>query len=114
MGYTTFFTIEFSSQEDKIKKYSNKLLKTDKKNFYWNDDNYAEWYSYEEDISRVSKKFPDTLITVYGQGEKYDADAECFDIWVQYFKGGMATEVHQAKIKIEYDSFDEDELGQID
>lgn len=47
-------------------------------------DNFSElkWYTCEADMIKVSKMFPDELITVHGEGE------ESGDIWSRYAKNG--------------------------
>lgn len=121
MGY--IFTIIFYSDDEEIKKYIKELQEADKaKNidkydrFDWYDpyDGYVSWDNYERDISRVSEKFPDVLITVYQEHEDnsltdyYDGRTYKNDsMTVQYFKYGKFTKEKKAKITISFDAFNE-------
>ena len=129
MGYLTLFTINFSHNKDAILKYIEKLLAKEKvrfenfkekyknlkandfylqisykEDFYWNTQECVKWYDYEADVLRISNKFPDVVISVYGNGED-DGDK-----WVQYFYNGKKTVVYVAKITIEYKDFDKKDL----
>ena len=104
MGYQTLFRIDFSSSEQEIRKYIDKLFYDPNGDFFWNDDEYVGWDNYERDILRISKKFPNVLITVRGQGECYDliSDNVDIDVWVQYFRGGKTTPAKQAEINVSF------------
>src|SRR5271167_3366834 len=41
-----------------------------------------KWYDHKDEMIALSKRFPDTLFTLYGDGE------ESRDLWVKYFKNG--------------------------
>ncbi len=45
-------------------------------------DDDCKWYSSQQDMLEVSKKFPELLIRVHGNGEESD------DIWYHYFHNG--------------------------
>jgi len=63
----------------------------------------GKWYEYKDDMLEVSRAFPGILITLHGQGEEWD------DIWQQYFLNGK-TYQETAKIKIEFDELQSDQL----
>jgi hypothetical protein len=115
MGY--IFTIKFDSNEKEIKKYIKELKKADKDDgFDWceREDCYVRWDNYERDISRVSEKFPNVLITVYQEhednslGDYYDGRTyKNSSLTVQYFKYGKFTKEKTAKITISFDEFNE-------
>src|SRR5436189_5006881 len=102
MGF--IFTIKFDSNEEEIKKYIKELKEADKikysnenDRFFWPDSKYGyiAQDNYKRDISRVSEKFPDVLITVYQEHEDneltdyYDGRTHKNDsMTVQYFKYG--------------------------
>jgi len=124
MGY--IFTIEFDSKDQEIKAYIEQLKKEEKENksideydkFDWCDryDGYVRWDNYEKDISRVSEKFPNVLITLYQEHEDnelsdyYDGRIyENSNMTVQYFKYGKFTKEKPAKITISFDWFNDDD-----
>lgn len=60
-----------------------------------------KWYHHEEDMRAYSKKFPDVVFTINGEGE------ESGDVWVKYFKNGkMQKEVAEIQLA----PFDEGKL----
>ncbi len=54
----------------------------------------GKWYDHERDLRAHSKKYPDLLFTLSGEGE------EAGDVWKKYFVNGR-TQVAQAEIRIE-------------
>jgi len=117
MGY--IYNIKFSSNDIEIEKYVEILKKEDKNisdGFIWCDryDGYVTWDNYERDISRVSEKFPNVLITLYqehednGLSDYYDGRIyKNSSLTVQYFKYGKFTKEKSAKITISFDAFNE-------
>lgn len=61
----------------------------------------AKWYDNEKDCLEVSKKFPDQVIVVQGEGE------EAGDIWMAYYKNGKS---FKAEAVITFELFDESKL----
>ena len=51
----------------------------------------------------ISKKFPEVLFTLSGEGE------ESGDIWMKYFKNGKVQNAN-TKVTISHDPFDESKL----
>jgi hypothetical protein len=45
-------------------------------------DLYEKWYEHEDDLRKISKKFPESIIKLYGYGDNTD------DIWAKYFQNG--------------------------
>lgn len=45
-------------------------------------DDSHKWYNYAEDMKEVSKKFPNAIIHIHGEGE------DALDVWDAYFKNG--------------------------
>lgn len=66
------------------------------------EDGEIKWYESIEDLLKVSKAFPDTLIQVDGEGE------ESGDIWRTFYKGGKS---QCAKAKVVYEDYDESKLA---
>ena len=69
--------------------------------------NAAKWYDHDEDMLLLSRRFPDTVFTLYGYGDSID------DRWVSYYKSGAQ---QYAEAVIIYADFDENQLvpAQID
>ena len=44
----------------------------------------AKWYNHEEDLEKISKKYPDIAFSVEGDGEDFD------DHWIQYWHNGKS------------------------
>ena len=61
---------------------------------------YKTWLNCERDISMISEKFPDVLITVYREHE------DCC-LTVQYFKYGKFIKEMSCQITISFEKFDE-------
>jgi len=95
MGYYTDYDISNNSGEiqEEIEEISG----------YTFEDgvNNCKWYNCEEDCKKVSKAFPNQLVTVSGIGEEKD------DLWVSYFKNGK---VQRSSASITFEPFDESKL----
>ena len=101
MGAYTFYTIEYSDKTKLINEYTKCKFGWDLDSDFLQDPAGIKWSEYYEELLKVSKKFPDVLITVYGDSHEDDEDK-----WVQYFYNGMKTLILPAKIKISYTKFD--------
>ncbi len=55
-----------------------------------------KWYDHEDDMKQFSKKYPDVLFELHGEGE------ETGDIWNKYFMNGK---MQKSKAKITFDEF---------
>lgn len=60
-----------------------------------------KWYGHEEDMKRLSKKFPNTVFVLHGEGEEND------DVWYKYFKNGKMQDCY---VKSTFDEYDEEKL----
>ena len=61
----------------------------------------CKWYEHTEDMCRVSKKYPNVIFSLYGNGE------ENGDMWVEYFMNGK---FQVEKAVITYADFDPEKL----
>lgn len=61
----------------------------------------CKWYSHEEDLRAFSKKHPEAILRLNGEGE------ESGDIWTEYYKNGK---MQKCKAKITFDDYCEDKL----
>lgn len=102
MGYHTYYRLEVDCSSN-----TGNLIIADLRES--NDDAYyaiseeghptdpAKWYDAEVDLLAFSKKYPDVLFTLSGEGDDPD------DLWVKYFKNGK---VQTSYAKITYEPFD--------
>lgn len=60
-----------------------------------------KWYDWDEDMRRISSKYPTHLFHLHGAGE------ENGDIWSATFKNGL---MHLRKARVIIDPFDEGKL----
>lgn len=86
MGYNTNFELTLDSRLEEYKTYLALECESYLKDLYEYTGifygNGWKWYNHEEDIRKVSLRFPDVLFTLHGVGEEYP------DIWIKYFKNG--------------------------
>lgn len=64
----------------------------------------AKWYNWKVDVAKVSKSFPEEVITVKGEGE------ESGDIWKAYFLDGKC---QYTKAKLCFEEFDKNKLEEV-
>jgi len=64
-------------------------------------DDDCKWYEEPNDMKLISKRYPNVLFTLNGEGE------ESFDIWVKYYKNGKCQE---CIAELTFDKFDESKL----
>lgn len=110
MGYYTYYSLFVPSfDEGKISALRAKEIEAeiDKMNVFddgelaWGLRCEAKWYDWESDMSLLSKRFPDVLFCLHGDGEDSD------DKWDAYFLNGMR---QLCPAVITYDSFDPTKL----
>jgi hypothetical protein len=105
MGYYTNYSLEVSELTPELDDFFEKETHDCGKRFYSRLLNYKsegiKWYDHENDMIELSKKFPDILFILKGEGE----DAE--DLWVKYFLNGL---MQLASARIEFEKFDPDKL----
>ena len=62
---------------------------------------WGSWYDHEEDMKELSKKFPDVVFDLFGDGEESE------DRWHKYFKNGR---MQYCPCRFEFDPYDESKL----
>lgn len=60
-----------------------------------------KWYDHEKDMRAYSKKHPDTLFKLSGEGE------ESGDIWAEYYQNGL---MQRCKAQIVFDDLDKSKM----
>lgn len=79
MGYYTDYTITTDSNTQELESEMKKFGFLDEYDEgSWGGD--AKWYDWSDDMTKLSKKFPDVLFTIEGRGE------DPTDIWGYYYK----------------------------
>jgi hypothetical protein len=115
MGYITRFNLKWKSLNGFVPDYEiddmigNAIRDEQERNdeFMYAIDPSGEcvdsvkWYNHEDELEAFSKRFPDVLFTLSGEGE------ESGDIWRKYFVNGKK---QVAKAKITFDEFDPAQL----
>lgn len=104
MGYYTNFRIEVIARDSRdiisaLRDYSDNASYALTESGGCSDQ--LKWYDHEVDMKTFSKRYPDVVFSLYGEGE------ESGDIWCKYFKNGK---YQNAPAKITYDVFDESKL----
>jgi hypothetical protein len=76
--------------------------------YAFNDEGHSEgdltWYENVKEMAEFSKKYPDVLFFLEGEGE------ESTDLWEKYFLDGK---VQLCPAKIEYDEYDVEKLQEV-
>jgi hypothetical protein len=67
----------------------------------WVDGGRCKWYEWEEDMRKLSKKFPGAIFTLDGDGENDD------DVWKAYFYNGK---MQKTMAEFRFEEFDMDKL----
>lgn len=86
MGYYTWYTLEVlkdpDNQENQFWEELDNITGLAKE-FKQYDGSESKWYDWEEDMIKISRKFPKMLFSLGGNGE------EALDIWCAHFCNGQ-------------------------
>ena len=116
MGYYTTFKGSVSGPEDSLRRFKEDAEKgltfsdydIEFSDFFDNYLRYGEtmkWYSHEEDMIALSKKYPNVLFSLQGEGE------EPGDIWKAWYRNGRSV---TAKAQITFNEPDLDRVLPLD
>lgn len=99
MGYYTNFQLDFNPNVHDEDQFLGDLKEFT--GYSWSNDYElydVKWYNWMNDMTELSKKYPNHLFQLDGQGE------ESGDIWRAFFKGGKS---QVSKARIVFDKFNE-------
>jgi hypothetical protein len=106
MGYSTMYSLEIEQGDITIEEFMKTV--DEKSNLYYAVDedgssvDEIKWYNHEEEMKELSKKFPDIVFRLHGEGEEND------DIWYKYFKNGKMQSCYAT---LHFDDYSEDKLS---
>lgn len=103
MGYNTSYSLSIVNGDDDL----ISSLRDECDGAQYALDDYGDciesckWYDHESDLIEFSKKHPESIFKLSGEGE------ESGDIWIKYFKNGKR---QTCRAVISFDDFDERKL----
>jgi hypothetical protein len=115
MGYYTRYTLSVDYIQSEGSDYNDyekqhEALLADHSEYWrmsWEDvieksyNDTTKWYSHQDDLIKLSEKYPLILFTLEGEGE------ESVDLWKTYYLNGKS---QHTKAKITFDSFNKSKL----
>ncbi len=99
MKYHTRHKLEIVKGNDGHTNYKDEISVIADYNHLFNDS--CKWYDHEADMREYSKKHPNTLFKLIGDGE------EKGDMWHEYYLNGKMQRINA---KIVFDEFDKSKL----
>jgi hypothetical protein len=99
MGYYTRHELEILEGDDNVTDYEKEITEN-YQGAYFEDE--TKWYNHKNDMVDYSKKHPDTLFLLSGEGEEQP------DMWREYYKNGLS---HRIVGVMAFEDFDIESLG---
>lgn len=96
MGYYTNFELEIVDKDMNPINASDIIQEIQNEYKIGFGSDSTKWYTYQEDMKKVSLKYPEYIFVLSGSGEEFD------DIWKEYFYKG---ENQFTRAKIEFEEF---------
>jgi hypothetical protein len=95
MGYYTAYTLHVDKNEEAVGAYIAESDDTDLHYIFSDSDindwfGNAKWYEHDDDMCKLSSKFPEVLFTLTGEGE------ETGDVWRKWYQNGTLVEEWRA------------------
>lgn len=102
MGYYTNFQLEITPAVENDLQFFDEFRELTGYNWQRDYEMYdVKWYRWKDDMRDISKRYPDRLFQLDGQGEESD------DLWRAFFKNGKS---QICKARIVFDDFNEADL----
>ena len=109
MGYYTNYSLSIVSDNikpdllliDQINDEVKKLNVFSDGDPYYGWSAYMKWYDFDQDMLLLSKKFPDVLFCLHGEGDNEE------DLWDAYYQNGK---VQNCYAEIIYPPYDENKM----
>lgn len=92
MGYSTRYELNVIGESDPEIPHEVVIAKIVDYTYLFEDA--CKWYDHDKDMREYSKKYPDLVFELSGEGE------EAGDLWVKYYKDGLL-QVCNAQITFE-------------
>lgn len=110
MGYYTFHTLSILNADEGMEGQIIEEFREEceEAEYALEDDGSGtqstKWYDSDRDVARFSRKYPELIFKLHGEGEEND------DLWNRYFVDGQ---MQVCEAKITYDEFDPAKLKQV-
>jgi len=101
MGYYTHHKLEIIEGNDFVTDYAKEISEATGAGYSNCFDDSIKWYEHEKDMRKYSKKHPNVLFKLSGEGE------ESGDIWIEYYKNGK---IQKCEATISFEDYDESKL----
>lgn len=105
MGYYTNYSLYVESDNiapDLFEQIKYEVQKMNVFGWGWGGwSTYAKWYDYNQDMLLLSKKFPEVLFYLHGEGDNEE------DLWDAYYQNGKVQNCHA---EIIYPPYDENKM----
>ncbi len=99
MGYYTRHELEIVDSNDYVTDYKKEISEIADYTSLFNES--CKWYDHEKDMRAYSKKHPNTVFKLSGEGE------ETGDLWHEYYLNGK---MQRANAIITFDKYDANKL----
>jgi len=106
MGYETSYSLTVESKDSELSEIFKALEEIDGANYaldlHGPCQDYrcrtpCKWYSHDQDMLKLSKKFPEARFLLEGEGEEQG------DVWKHYYRGGRVQRLKAIVTFPEYD-----------